>query len=360
MTVKISVAMATYNGEKYIKQQLDTIASQTYLPSEIVICDDGSTDSTISLIEDFATLAPFPVVIIRNENNLGFANNFLKCASNCTGDWIAFCDQDDIWLPKKLEVINDVIEKSSDDLVLVYHVAELVDENLTHLGRRLPVIQHDNVKSICDNSGFWFVGGCVMCFKSCLLSGIDSSIRPRDNYQYNKDWATGYPWMPHDKWVCMLANISGNVAAVSQVLSLYRRHDFALTGSHDKDTAANRLKQSSVTGCDSYNFLSMISLETAYSLSRLSESAQNPFRKNRLNVGSENFREISDLFLTRSKLYSSNNIISKVCVFCSLISKKAYFGTKFTSMGSASFLKDFLFVFGFLNLYNKLGGRNDA
>ena len=350
MSVQISIAMATYNGEKYIREQLDTIASQTYLPCELVVCDDGSSDGTLNIVRDFSLTVSFPVRIFINENNLGFANNFLKCAAHCTGEWIAFCDQDDIWLTQKLAAIKNVIDKSSKDLVLVYHAAELVNEGLESLGRKLPVIDRDQVTPIAGHSGFWFVGGCVMCFKSILILEIDSSLRPRDNYQFNQSWSSDkYPWMPHDKWVCMLANISGEIAAMAQVLSLYRRHGFALTGSHDESTAAVRVEKSSATGVEAYNFLSTIFLETANSLSRLSDGVNSEVRKKRLIEGAKKSRDISDIFETRSKLYAAKNVHSKFHLFGLLIFNKAYWGDKFSSLGFSSFLKDFAFVVGILS-----------
>ena len=77
MNVNISVAMATFNGKKFILDQLESIRKQTVLPCELVVCDDGSTDGTIDIIEKFSKSAPFPVRWYLNENNLGYADNFL-------------------------------------------------------------------------------------------------------------------------------------------------------------------------------------------------------------------------------------------------------------------------------------------
>src|SRR5882757_11091931 len=99
----ISIAMATYNGGKYIRQQLDSFAAQTMLPSELIVTDDGSSDNTLEIIAEFVATAPFPVRVERNEKNLGYRANFMKAASLCKGDLISFSDQDDIWLPQKLE-----------------------------------------------------------------------------------------------------------------------------------------------------------------------------------------------------------------------------------------------------------------
>ena len=97
----ISVAMCTYNGDKYLWEQLQSIASQTRFPHELVICDDRFTDSTTDIIRDFTGSAPFPVRLHINPANLGAAakgitRNFEQASRLCTGDLIAFCDQDDV------------------------------------------------------------------------------------------------------------------------------------------------------------------------------------------------------------------------------------------------------------------------
>ena len=349
-TVNISVAMATYNGEKYLKQQLDTIALQTYLPCELVVCDDGSLDSTVNIVQDFSLTAPFPVRLYVNENNLGFANNFLKCASLCDGEWIAFCDQDDIWLPNKLASMKNIIDKSTKDLVLIYHAAELVNEKLESLGRVLPLIKKDSVTPVFGHSGFWFVGGCVMCFKSVLINDMNFDLRPRDNYQFNDGWSSGkYPWMPHDKWICMLANISGEIAAVAEVLSLYRRHGFALTGSHSDPTIVVRIEKSAAAGSDSYQFLSNISFETAKSFASLSNCVDGNVRKKNLAEGEKKWKRISHQFSIRSRLYDAKHVREKLYCLGILIFNRAYFGDKYTSFGLTSLLKDFAFTVGMLS-----------
>ncbi|MGA8529432.1 MAG: glycosyltransferase, partial [Acidobacteriaceae bacterium] len=118
---RISVAMATYNGEKYIREQLDSIARQSLLPYELVVTDDGSTDGTLEMVEDFARSAPFPVKIHRNDVRLGFADNFFKAASLCEGELIAFSDQDDVWLEDKLSVCSSHFV--DPDVFLVAHSA---------------------------------------------------------------------------------------------------------------------------------------------------------------------------------------------------------------------------------------------
>lgn len=108
--MRVSIAMCTYNGEKYLREQLQSIAVQTLLPHQLVVCDDGSTDRTVQILEDFAKTAPFQVCIFRNTANLGYTKNFEKAINLCDGDLIALSDQDDIWYPHKLKTLCSILE----------------------------------------------------------------------------------------------------------------------------------------------------------------------------------------------------------------------------------------------------------
>lgn len=130
--MKVSVAVATYNGENFIEEQLVSIGEQGYQPSEIVICDDGSSDDTLFICEKFSRKSSFPCLIFRNEKRLGFADNFLRAASLCSGDLIAFCDQDDVWTKDKLARCVAWFQRSSE-IMLVSHNAWVVEENLDKL-----------------------------------------------------------------------------------------------------------------------------------------------------------------------------------------------------------------------------------
>src|ERR1700760_4242642 len=105
----ISVAMCTYNGERYLREQLESIAEQSLLPIELVVCDDGSTDDSILILEEFRARAPFSVRIIRNEVKLGSTRNFDQAMTSTSGEFIALCDQDDRWKPRKLEKLVAVL-----------------------------------------------------------------------------------------------------------------------------------------------------------------------------------------------------------------------------------------------------------
>lgn len=136
--------MATYNGEKFILEQLNSIERQITLPYELVVTDDGSSDSTIKIIERFKSTSPFPVSIHINTKNLGFADNFIKAAALCNGDWIAFFDQDDYWLPNKLERIsNEIIENNT--LLAIAHTSRITDHELNATGKFCPYFKKDRI-----------------------------------------------------------------------------------------------------------------------------------------------------------------------------------------------------------------------
>jgi len=103
----ISIALCTYNGARFLREQLASYVAQERMPDELVVCDDGSTDDTLAILRQFADSAPFEVRIELNPEKLGVARNFSRAIGLCSGDVIALSDQDDIWFPNKLQVIGD-------------------------------------------------------------------------------------------------------------------------------------------------------------------------------------------------------------------------------------------------------------
>lgn len=124
----ISVAMCTFNGEKYIKEQIESIINQSLIPDEIVICDDCSKDNTVNIIKETLDNWSGKVHLVVNEKNLGYRKNFEKAISLCNGDIIFLSDQDDVWNRNKIEIMVNALNNS--DAILAFHDVEVVDENL--------------------------------------------------------------------------------------------------------------------------------------------------------------------------------------------------------------------------------------
>lgn len=126
--MKLSVAMCTYNGEKYIKSQIDSILNQTISIDEIIICDDGSNDTTLEIISQIQQQYPTKIFLYKNATNLGSSKNFEKAITLCTGDYIFLADQDDLWKEYKVEktlVIFDQNPKAEG----VFSNADIIDSN---------------------------------------------------------------------------------------------------------------------------------------------------------------------------------------------------------------------------------------
>jgi len=216
--LSISIAMCTYNGAAFVREQLDSFARQTRLPAELIICDDRSTDTTVDIVQGFAQSAPFPVRVEVNDENLGVARNFGKATQLCTGDLIALSDQDDIWREDKLDVLVRAFE-GDPALTLVFTDADLVDQDLRPMGKRLsdtgPVLDAGDRLSNEDEA-FEFLmrrnvaTGATMAFRAGLR-GVILPIPP-DLLTY------------HDAWIVGLAVATGKVRVLTEPLIQYRQH----------------------------------------------------------------------------------------------------------------------------------------
>lgn len=131
-----SAALCTYNGAAWLREQLDSIAGQSRRPDELVICDDGSTDATPNILSEFAAKAPFPVFVHINEKNLGSTQNFARAIGLCKGDVIFLADQDDIWLPTKIENLARLFE-DSPSVGMAFGDGEVVDAEARPMGYTL-------------------------------------------------------------------------------------------------------------------------------------------------------------------------------------------------------------------------------
>jgi len=132
----ISIALCTFNGERFVREQLESIQRQTRRPHELIVCDDGSDDRTIEIIRSFAANSSFLVHIYVNETRRGSTKNFEHCISKCSGELIALSDQDDVWQENKLQSLAAEFEKKPG-IGYVFSDAELIDEAGTSLGRTL-------------------------------------------------------------------------------------------------------------------------------------------------------------------------------------------------------------------------------
>ncbi|MBW6474699.1 MAG: glycosyltransferase family 2 protein [Anaerolineaceae bacterium] len=215
----ISIALCTYNGEQFLREQLDSIAAQTLLADELVACDDRSSDGTMEILRDFAKVVSFPIHIHQNETNLGSTRNFEKAIALCHGDIIALCDQDDIWKPHKLERLVETL-RAHPQAGYVFSDANLVDEYLQPLGRCL----WDSVGFNGDRKDRFLRGdqfGCLI--ERCIVTGATMAFRASVG-KIAMPVPTDCRWI-HDGWLALVSSATGRLGiAVAEPLIDYRQH----------------------------------------------------------------------------------------------------------------------------------------
>lgn len=214
--------MATYNGAEYLKEQLDSLASQTRLPSELVVSDDDSNDDTVAIVERFAQAAPFPVVICTGDRS-GYGQNFLRAARNCRGDLIAWCDQDDIWLPNKLARCCSEFEKGNHT-VLVVHSRQIGDwrRHGRPFIRGGPGARSDRLGRRRQIAGLG--SGELLPCTAGLASIFKKEVIQMGDYICPKLRAWFLDNEGHDGWTGFLGVALGRVVFIPDVLVWYRQH----------------------------------------------------------------------------------------------------------------------------------------
>lgn len=194
--------MATFNGARFIREQLDSFAAQTRLPDELVVTDDGSTDDTLKIVENFARTAPFGVEVHRNPQRLGFPGNFEKAAGLCCGEIVFLSDQDDVWFPRKIETVLATFAAHPRVQAIVNDVL-LADEQLKTFGQT----QRGNLQK---------------------TTNADKSFVQGSSSAHRKEWQQlAFPLpqgITHDRWLNGLAIELGVLLQLGEVLQLYRRH----------------------------------------------------------------------------------------------------------------------------------------
>ena len=191
--------MATYNGATYLREQLESFITQTRQPDELIVCDDD----TLIILDEFKKVASFDVHIHVNKKNLGYAQNFNKALSFCSGDLVFLSDQDDVWFKDKIATITEIAEKDSRNEVFM-NDAELTHENLTPTG--ITILSQHRSGGVSNDI---FVLGCCAAVRGRFLKQILPV--PVETYS-------------HDCWIVTLADGLKRRCIIGETLQYYRRH----------------------------------------------------------------------------------------------------------------------------------------
>jgi len=214
--MKISVALCTFNGARFLGEQLRSIAAQRRRPDELVVTDDGSTDATVEMIQRFAAGAAFDVRWEVNSRTLGPAGNFERAVSLCRGDVIALCDQDDVWMPHKLARIESAFA-AKPNLGFVFSDALLIDARNRlqpgSLWSAIPMARRAR-REMADGAVF------DVLLRGNVVAGASMAFRAS-----HRDMLLPIPgtWL-HDEWFALLLAAAAPCKAIAEPLFQYRRH----------------------------------------------------------------------------------------------------------------------------------------
>ena len=241
----LSVVLPTYNGSKYIREQLHSIQNQTLQDFELVVCDDCSTDDTVAILKEYAKKDE-RIHVYLNEHNLGFKKNFENAISKSTGDFIALCDQDDIWLPDHLEIL---LKEMKDDTQVVCGKPIFVDENDEELPDKFdyflmyrdPITNEDIARHIFLGRST-YQGASMLIRKSFFKKALPI---PEGAYY-------------HDSWFAILACFMDGFVSVDKPTMRYRRFSDSVTFGDIRISAAKRFCASIVYDYTTKDRLSLI------------------------------------------------------------------------------------------------------
>ena len=224
----IEILLACYNGEKYIYEQINSILAQSFQDFKILIRDDSSTDDTFKIICDFENKYPDKIKIIRdNVTCKSPGSNFFELLKHAQADYIMFCDRDDFWLPDKIKITFDEMQKlenlhGKNTPILVYGDAELVDQNLKNPMGIFCGKHYTNFNKLLMR---YCITGCLMMINKILYENLGD---------YKSEMGL------HDRWIGLYASAFGIIKHVPVKLMLYRQHAHNVTSGLNNDVSSQR------------------------------------------------------------------------------------------------------------------------
>ena len=226
--MNLAILLATYNGEMFLAEQLDSLFSQTYTDFVIYAHDDGSIDRTVEILQQYHNEYPGKLIVLEYERTGGARNNFYSLMQRVDADYYMFCDQDDVWLPNKIEksiaALHELEEKYQNEPCLIFTDLCVVNQNLTivadsYMKRFHYTPEHQTIGTILSGG---IVAGCTMAINRRCIDLVRINVKDINLYSM------------HDTMVFLLAIACGYVGYVDIQPILYRQHDNNTAGLWDK------------------------------------------------------------------------------------------------------------------------------
>jgi glycosyltransferase involved in cell wall biosynthesis len=330
--VSVSVAMATFNGERYLREQLASLAAQSHLPSELVITDDGSTDNTLNLIGDFAAGAPFPVHLHRNDRRLGYRANFLRATTLCGSDLIAFCDQDDVWDPRKIEICLPLF--SNSEVLLAYHNAVKITADAHPIGLLNDWVLTQQINPPMSIGSWPFVKGFTQVFRRSLPYSSDL-------WEMSVDYADARERMAHDQWFFFFSSVLGSIAYIKEPLAYYRLHSSNAVGILGPERLSDRARLFFANSAEKYTQFERGARACATILDRAKKDWSGTWHQ-RASIGAEKYRALEQRYADRKLLYTAVEPSRRLRAFRSILLSGGYNRYDGYNFGFRSLAKDAL------------------
>lgn len=298
---RVSVALATCRGARFLEAQLESLAAQSLPPFEVVVSDDASDDRTMEIVRSWAGRLPLRIQV--NTERLGFRDNFFQAVELCSGDFIALCDQDDVWMPHKLERCVDRLE--ADGALLAMHTAAIVDEQLRPYGRVSQLVDGRTHEpgTLYPYPGQGF--GLTLVFRRELARIVPPARRPAE------------PGMPdrlltHDTWFLLVASIFGRVATIDEDLVLYRQHGANASGADALTAPSRENRPAAIAGA--HHARSRYCREVADMLMGLPN----------LEDAIVAYERLARQYATRAAIYDEPSLLSRARAFADLARQGGY------------------------------------
>jgi glycosyltransferase involved in cell wall biosynthesis len=333
-TAHVSIVMATYNGERFIAAQLESLAAQTLVPYELIVSDDGSTDDTLSIVRNFSTSAPFPVQISQNNKRLGFGENFLSASRLATGKYIAFCDQDDVWHPEKLARCVNALR--AEDALLCAHTAVLIDDASKPIGFFSNSIKTSGVWLPLTLPPWGVFAGFTQVIDRSILELIDVESRGLDHISKKG-------LLVHDRWAYFLASTFGKTVVLAEPFANYRQHDANLFGNKPAPLSKVLKGKLAVSHHDLLDHREIAS-HRAQILASAAEKYSESERElaYQAELASRRWTAIANIYNLRAALYEGEPFLSRLWIFVNLLKINAYAPFEQGGLCFKVLLKDFV------------------
>lgn len=323
----ISIAMATFNGEKFLRDQLDSLAKQSRLPDELVVTDDRSTDQTIGILKEFQTTAPFAVRVSVNDGRLGYADNFLKAAGQCSGDIIAFCDQDDVWMPHKLE--RCVGEFDSQGVYLVAHSMLEVDSDLRTIRQSPGIRKACTISKGSETPGLRWSLGCAEVMRREVIHEL-LACWPAHHEQHAARF--NLKLLGHDQIAYFLANGMGDIRFIAEPLIRYRVHGSNVTNL--LPTFGQRLRFSAGVGREAYEKDARLWQMHGRLIRRIADASRNPGASDVFRRESSKFMLAARASKIRATIYRERSRLGRLMLMVKAGRRGLYSPFRFSGMKS--------------------------